>query len=344
MPTSTHKAIFDKPNVLVTGGAGFIGSHLCDQLVKTRHVICLDNFSSGAERNIDHLLVNPDFEFIRHDLTAPVDLESLAELEKFRIKFQGLQEIYHLACPTSPKDFESSREATVLANSLATKHALDLAVKYRAKMLHASSSVVYGPRRPDLRLFPEHYFGYVDPIGPRACYDEGKRFAETLVTTYRSVHDLDAKIVRIFRTYGTRMRLNDGQMLPDFVSAALDGKDLVIYGDESFSSSFCHVSDIVEGILKIMNSGEQGPINLGSDLDYRMADVARKVVELTASKSQIVFRQPLLFMSPLGLPDLALAKERLGWFAVTLLEDGLKEVIDYLKAYKPLVEMQREIG
>ena len=339
MPT---KAIFDLKNVLVTGGAGFIGSHVCDELVKSAKVICVDNFSSGDERNIDHLLSNPNFVFLRHDLTQPLDLEAKPELERYRIKFQGLQEIFHLACPTSPKQFETRRLETVLANSLAVKHVLDLAVKYRAKLLHASSAVVYGPRRPDLKVFREDYFGYVNPVGPRSCYDEGKRYAESLVVTYREVHNLDAKIARIFRTYGSRMRLQDGQMLPDFVASALDNQDLVIYGAEDFSSSFCHVSDLVSGLVKFMRSGETGPMNFGSDLEYRLVDVARKIIELTGSKSRITYEEPLLFMSPLGLPDITMVRERLGWFPVMMLEDGLKEIVDYTKAHKPLIGMEHQ--
>lgn len=334
------KPIFDQKNILVTGGAGFIGSHLCDELVKRAKVICVDNFSSGDERNIDHLLSNPNFVFLRSDLTEPLALEEKTELERFRLKFQGLQEIYHLACPTSPKQFASHRVQTALANSLAVKNVLDLAVKYRAKLLHASSAVVYGARRDDLKVFREDYYGYVDPLSPRACYDEGKRFAETLVVTYREEHELDAKIARIFRTYGSRMKLGDGQMLPDFAVAALDQRDLVIFGDENFSSSFCHVSDLVSGLIKFMRSGELGPVNLGSDLEYRLVDVARKIIELTASTSRVAFQEPLLFMSPLGLPDITLARERLGWFPVTMLEDGLREIIEYAKANKPLVGME----
>lgn len=337
MPT---KAIFDRKNILVTGGAGFIGSHLCDELVKTAKVVCVDNFSSGSERNIDHLLSNPNFVFIKADLTEPLQLGERSELERFRVTFQGFQEIYHLACPTSPKQFESRRIETALANSLAVKNALEVALRHQAKFLHASSAVVYGPRREDYKVYREDYHGYVDPIGPRSCYDEGKRYAETLVTTYRDVHKLDAKVARIFRTYGTRMKLDDGQMLPDFVSAALDNKDLVIYGDENFSSSFCHVSDLIAGLVKFMRSGDVGPFNFGSDLEYKLVDVARKIVEFTSSKSKITFVEPLLFMSPLGLPDITAVREKIGWFPVTLLEDGLREVIDDAKANKTLVGWQ----
>ncbi|MDD5110197.1 MAG: GDP-mannose 4,6-dehydratase [Patescibacteria group bacterium] len=334
------QAIFDQKNVLVTGGAGFIGSHLCDELVKTAKVICVDNFSSGSERNIDHLLSHPNFVFLKADLVEPLDLEERRELERFRVRFQGVQEIYHLACPTSAKQFEAQRVQTALANSLAVKNALDLAVRYKAKFMHASSAVVYGARRDDLKVFREDYFGYVNPIGPRSCYDEGKRYAETLVTTYRDVHQLNVKVARIFRTYGTRMMLDDGQMLPDFAVAALDHKPLVIYGNENFSSTFCHVSDLVAGLIKFMRSGEAGPLNFGSDLEYKLVDVARKIIELTGSRSQVKLEEPLLFMSPLGLPDITAVREKLGWFPVVMLEDGLREVIDDAKANKALVGIE----
>lgn len=334
MPT---KAIFEKKNILVTGGAGFIGSYLCDELIKKNKVICVDNFISGDEANIDHLLQNPDFQFIKHDINEPIDFEKLGELDKFRVQFQGIQEIYHLACPTSPKDFEKTRIETVLTNSVGTKNILDLAVKHKSKFLLASSAVVYGPRDPKFSYFKEDHIGSVDQLSPRACYDEGKRFAETLTSTYSQIHNLDTKIVRIFRTYGPRMKLKTGRMLPDFVHNALDDKDLVIFGDESFSSSFCHVSDIVQGMTKMMKSGETGPMNLGSDLEYKIVDVAKKVIEMTNSKSKIVFKKPLLFMTPLGLPDISLIRERFGWFPVVLLEEGIKGAIDYFRAHKSIL-------
>jgi len=331
MPT---KAIFEKKNVIITGGAGFIGSHLCDELVKKSKVICIDNFISGDEANIDHLLQNPDFQFIKHDINKPIKLEELPELEKFQVKFQGVQEIYHLACPTSPKDFEKTRIDTVLTNSIGTKNILDLAVKYKSKFMLASSSVVYGPRDSQNPYFKESHKGVIDQLGPRACYDEGKRFAETLTSTYAQVHNIETKIVRIFRTYGPRMKLKTGRMLPDFVFNALENKDLVIYGDESFSTSVCHVSDTIQGMIKVMKSGESGPFNLGSDLEYKLVDIAKKVIKLTDSESKIIFKKPLLFMSPLGLPDISLIKEKIGWFPVVLLEEGIKGAIDYFRAHK----------
>ena len=219
------EVIFDRKNVLVTGGAGFIGSHLCDELVKTCKVICVDNFITSDEKNIDHLLVDPNFAFIKHDMTELIELEKLPGLQKFKIEFQGIQEIYHLACPTSPINFEKNRYNTLLANSYVIKNVLDLAVKYKAKFLHFSSSVVYGPRQKDNLKIKETNLGHADVLSPHSCYNEGKRFAESFVMNYKDIFKIDAKIIRLFRTYGPRMKLNDGQMIPDFIYNALENKD-----------------------------------------------------------------------------------------------------------------------
>ncbi|PIR13379.1 NAD-dependent dehydratase [Candidatus Falkowbacteria bacterium CG11_big_fil_rev_8_21_14_0_20_39_10] len=329
-------AIFDKKNVLVTGGAGFIGSHLCDELIKTAKVICLDNFSTGDERNIDHLLADPNFEFIKHDVSQPIILEDLPDLQKFKIQFQGVQEIYHLACPTSPRNFMPNREATLLANSYGVKNTLDMAKKYQAKFLHFSSSVVYGPRREGNPKIKEEDLGAVDFLSERSSYDEGKRFAETMVTNFRDIHHLDAKIIRIFRTYGPRMKLGEKQMVPDFILNALDNRDLVIHGDESFSSSFCYVGDLVDACLKIMETDLVGPINIGSDVDVKIIDIAQKIINIIGSKSRVVCQEPELFMTPLCLPDITKARNELGWMPVVTLDKGLERTIDDLRASKGL--------
>lgn len=332
-----QKPIFDKPNILVTGGAGFLGSHLCEALLKAGKVICVDNFVSGIQQNIQHLLSNPDFIFIKHDITVPIDLEAFPELERFKVKFQGVQEIYHLACPTSPKDFEAMRVATLLANAHGTVNTLHLAQRYEAKFLLTSSAVVYGARNPSARYQREDQYGPLDHLSPRACYDEGKRFAETAVATYRQQYGVSAKIARIFRTYGPRQRLRIGEMMPDFIVNALEGKDLTIYGDESFSTSLTYVDDIISGLTKLMGSDEGGPMNFGNPEEYRLADVARKITELTGSVSQVKFEAPLLFMSPLGLPDITLARELLGWMPIVRLEDGLKKSIEFAQAHRGLL-------
>lgn len=331
------KTIFDRKNILITGGAGFIGSHLCDELVKENKVICVDNFISGSELNIDHLLQNPNFIFVNHNIVNPIDLESLPELERFKVKFQGIQEIYHLACPTSPKEFEGKVVDTALANSVGTRNVLDLAVKYNAKFLLTSSSVVYGARLKKSPKVKEEVLGVLDHLNPRGCYDEGKRFAETLTKTYAQAYSLDAKIARVFRTYGPRMRLRDGHMLPDFVYNALENENLIIYGDENFSSSLCYVIDVIEGLIKMMESPEQGPVNIGSDVEVKIIDVANEVIKQTGSTSKVNFEDPLVFMTPLPMPDISLAKEKFGWFPIVRLEDGIKHSIDYIKAHKAIL-------
>ncbi len=343
MPTA--KVSIEKKNVLVTGGAGFIGSHVCEHLLKEgARVICVDNFITSQESNIDRLLQNPDFEFIRHDINVPFDPEAFPELTRFQVKFQGIQEIYHLACPTSPKKFDQYRLQTLYANSIGIKNILDLAVRYTAKLLHASTSVIYGPRPMDGHPFREEETGAVDSLSPRACYDEGKRFAESVCATYAQVHGLDVRIARIFRTYGPRMPLFDGQMIPDFITNALEGKDLEIYGDETFKTSLLFVSDVVDGMIKIMHAPTNiSPVNLGSDLDVALTDVARRIIEMTGSSSKITFKPPLLFMTELGLPDLSRAKEKLGWLPLVTLDNGLKQTIDYTIANKSLLGL-RQMG
>jgi len=333
--------IFEKKNVLVTGGAGFIGSHLCEALLKEAKVICMDDLSGGSLDNIDHLLKERDFIFIKHDVTAPIDFSHFPELERFKIQFQGVQEIYHLACPTSPKDFDAVRLHTLKTNSLGMVNVMELAAQWKAKVFLASSSVVYGARSGKDPFVSEDYKGVVDHVSARACYDEGKRFAETALTTYRDALGLDIRIARIFRTYGPRERLRIGEMIPDFIVNALEGKPLEIYGDKNFRTSLCYVSDMVDGIIKLMNTErDPGPVNLGSDEDMLLSDVAKKIIELTGSASKIVYKPALLFMSALPLPHIAKAKDELAWFPVMRLQDGLKAMIEYTRARKSLLGMK----
>jgi len=334
----------EKKVILVTGGAGFIGSHLCDELVKSNVVICLDSLigTSGQINNISHLLQNSNFRFIKHDINEPLDFNVFPELRDLKIDVHGIQEIYHLACPTSAKNFDKYRIETLKTNAIGTINMLELAKKYQAKIILTSSSVVYGPRHGDNPFFKENDFGVVNFISPRACYDEGRRVSETAMVTYKEMYNIDTKIVRIFRTYGPREVLFDGQMVPDFVLQALTNKPLVIYGDENFSTSLCYVSDIVDGIMSMMASPEAGPINLGNPEKYRLVDLAQKIIQMTGSSSKVEFRKPLLFMTPLGLPDISSAKQKLNWFPVVSLDDGLSKLIEYVKANRillqPLVE------
>jgi UDP-glucuronate decarboxylase len=330
--------IFEQKNVLVTGGAGFLGSHLCESLLQEANVICVDDFSNSSLENIRHLLQYPNFEFIKHDVTLPIDLEAFPELQKFKVTYQGIQEIYHLACPTSPKNFEAHKLESLRANSNAMTATLDLAVRYRAKYVFASSSVVYGNAESTTSYIPETHQGIVDHLSPRACYDEGKRFAETCVETYRQVYGLDAKIARIFTTYGPRMKLRDGLLIPDFILDAIEGSDLIIYGDESLQTSLCYVSDIVDGIVRLMKASPQlAIVNLGTDQMVRMVDVAKQIIAITNSTSTIRFEDPLVFLTKKGIPDLTRAKEHLSWIPLVRLEDGLRHVTDFTVANKEAI-------
>jgi UDP-glucuronate decarboxylase len=329
---------FENKNIVVTGGAGFIGSFLCEHLLADGHrVICIDNLSTGDTKNISSLLQHPNFRFIRLDVNQPFELERFAELAGFKLPFQGIQQIYHLACPTAIRNFDQFKIQTLLANSLGNYHLLELAKKYRARILLASSSVVYGTRKDKTGLVGEEEVGTVDHLTPRACYDEGKRFSETMFETYRQVHSLEIRMARIFRTFGPRMPLFDGQLIPDFILNALDGKELVMYGGRGFRTSLCYITDAIDGIVRIMEAPEYaGPVNLGSDVDLSLEEVAKQIITMTGSSSRIVEGENFVFLSELALPRIIRAKE-LGWFPLVRLEDGLRQTIDYLKANKLLL-------
>lgn len=327
--------IFEKKNVVVTGGAGFIGSHLCERLLKDAKVICLDDFSHSHPTNIQHLLQYPDFEFIKCDVNYPINLEVYTELEKFRVKFQGVQEIYHLACPTSPHDFEKLKMKSLWANSSSMINTLDLAVKYHAKYVFTSSSVVYGNATDQKEVFKETDEGIVHHLSPRGCYDEGKRFAETCVETYHQVYGVDAKIARVFTTYGPHMKLSSGFLIPDFIINALDNKNLVIYGDENLATALCYVTDVVDGLVRLMAAEpEVKVVNLGHDQITKLVEVAKMIIQMTNSTSRVVFADPLVFLTRKGAPDLSYIKEVLGWMPLVRLEDGLAKMIDYTIANK----------
>jgi UDP-glucuronate decarboxylase len=324
-------------NILITGGAGFIGSHLAEKLLRNgdNNVIVIDNLINSNPHNIEYLLQNPKFKFLKFDITEPFMLEEMKELEGFKIKFQGIQEIYHLACPTSAKNFDKFKMQTLDANALGTKNVCEAAVKYKSKIVFTSSSVVYGPRPSDGHYFKEEDVGTVDHLTPRGCYDEGKRFAETIISTYEQVHKIDAKIARVFRTYGPRQKLFDGQMIPDFILDALEGRDLVIYGDDKFSTTLCFVSDVVEALIKLVDAPKGcGAVNLGSGEDVKLVDVANQIIKMTGSKSKVVFEKPLVFTSQLGIPDTRKAKELLGWLPLITLDKGLEQTINYTRAHK----------
>lgn len=321
------KAIFDKKNILVIGGAGFIGSHLCDELVKHNKVICVDNFITGRVENVEHLLGNPNFIFIKHDANEPFDLTQFPELEKFQMQFQGVQEVYNLAAPTNKNAFEQNVYNTLLANSVCVRNSLEIARQYQAKYLFASSSAIYGDPLDGQELLSEEYWGFVDPNGPRSCYNEGKRFAESFVFSFGKQFNLDVKVVRIFNTYGPRMAINSGRMIPDFVLAAADGRDLIIFGDGSESDTYCFVKDVVDGFLKAMNYNLKGPVNLGSPEKFKIIEVANKIIEFTESKSVIQFDHALPYLIKPGVADIRQAKQRLGWFPVVALDEGLRQTV-----------------
>jgi len=307
-----------RKRVLVTGGAGFIGSHLCERLLNEGYeVICMDNLFTGQKDNIRHLMDNPYFEFVRQDVLEDIYVEC--------------DQIYNLACPASPIHYQYDPIKTIKTSFIGALHALGLAKRCNARILQASTSEVYGD--PEVHPQPESYWGHVNPNGIRSCYDEGKRAAETLFFDYHRQHGVDIKVVRIFNTYGPNMRGDDGRVVSNFIVQALKGEDITIYGDGSQTRSFCYVDDLVDGLIKMMNSedGFTGPVNLGNPGEFTMLELANKVIELTGSKSKIVYL-PLPQDDPTQRkPVIDLAKEKLNWQPTIPLEEGLKRTIDYFK-------------
>ena len=307
-----------KQRILVTGGAGFLGSHLCDQLIKRGHdVLCVDNFYTGYKANVGHLISHPNFELMRHDVTFPLYVE--------------VDEIYNLACPASPIHYQCDPVQTTKTSVHGAINMLGLAKRVKAKILQASTSEVYGD--PDVNPQPESYWGRVNPVGIRSCYDEGKRCAETLFFDYWRQHQLEIKVVRIFNTYGPRMHPKDGRVVSNFIVQALKGEDITIYGDGSQTRSFCYVDDLLEAMVRAMNTGSEftGPVNIGNPTEFTMLELAELVLKLTKSKSRIV-NQPLPQDDPKQRkPDIGLAKAALGWEPKVNLEEGLRETISYFK-------------
>ena len=304
--------------ILVTGGAGFVGSHLCERLLEDGNdVICLDNFYSGAKENVWHLIGRPGFELVRHDVTDPYRIE--------------VDEIYNLACPASPVYYQYDPIQTTKTSVFGTFHMLGIAKRTHAKILQASTSEVYGD--PEIHPQPETYRGNVNPIGLRSCYDEGKRCAESLCFDYHRIHGVKAKVVRIFNTYGPRMAVNDGRVVSNFIVQALRGEDITIYGDGSQTRSFQFVSDLIEGLVRMMATEDTftGPVNLGNPGEFTMLELAEKVGRMTGSRSKLVFR-PLPADDPkMRRPDITLAKTHLAWEPKVPLDEGLKKTIDYFK-------------
>jgi dTDP-glucose 4,6-dehydratase len=318
------------PLTLVTGGAGFLGSHLCDRLLKEGHeVICIDNLITGRKVNISHLLPHPRFRFALHDVTRPIDLPALLDGAERRPVFglRPLSYLLHFASPASPKDYHRHPIHTLKVGALGTYHALGLAKAQGAVFLLASTSEVYGD--PEVSPQPEGYWGHVNPIGPRSVYDEAKRFAEAISTAYRREHNVKVRIVRIFNTYGERMRLEDGRALPNFMVQALKGKPLTVYGNGSQTRSLCYVSDLVEGIYRMLMSNESGPVNLGNPEEITIYQLAEAIVRVTQSKSPIAFESLPDDDPKRRKPDITLAKGKLGWEPKIKLEDGLVKTLPY---------------
>jgi UDP-glucuronate decarboxylase len=305
--------------ILITGGAGFLGSHLCDRLVAEGHdVLCLDNFFTGSKKNINHLIGKPNFELIRHDLVHPTFLE--------------VDEIYNLACPASPIHYQYNPVKTVKTNVIGAINMLGLAKRVNAKILQASTSEIYG--NPNVHPQKEDYWGNVNTIGIRSCYDEGKRCAETLFFDYHRQNKVNIRVVRIFNTYGPRMHPNDGRVVSNFIVQALVNKEITIYGDGKQTRSFCYVDDLLEGLIRMMNGPDDfvGPVNLGNSDEFSILDLAKMIIHLTGSQSEIIFK-PLPQDDPLQRkPDITLAKQRLDWEPKLGIEEGLKRTIEYFRA------------
>ena len=307
-----------RTRVLVTGGAGFLGSHLCDRLLEDGHyVLCVDNFFTGTKENVAHLLSNPRFEVARHDITFPLYVE--------------VDEIYNLACPASPIHYQYDPVQTTKTSVHGAINMLGLAKRVKAKILQASTSEVYGD--PQVHPQTEQYWGHVNPIGSRSCYDEGKRCAETLFFDYRRQHNVRVKVARIFNTYGPRMHPNDGRVVSNFIVQGLKGEAITIYGEGTQTRSFCFVDDLIDGLVKLMQTPDDftGPVNLGNPNEFTILQLADKVIELTGSRSTLEFR-PLPSDDPMQRqPDISLAKTALGWQPKILLEEGIGKTIDYFR-------------
>lgn len=312
---------FDRKRILVTGGAGFLGSHLCERLLAGGHdVICVDNFFTGPKDNIVHLIGNPRFEVIRHDVTFPLYVE--------------VDEIYNLACPASPIHYQYDPVQTTKTSVHGAINVLGLAKRVKAKIFQASTSEVYGD--PEIHPQTEDYWGNVNPIGPRACYDEGKRCAETLFFDYHRQYGLDIRVGRIFNTYGPRMHPADGRVVSNFIMQALGGEDITIYGDGSQTRSFCYVDDLIEAFVRFMDDGVNtvghvGPMNLGNPGEFTIRELAETVIAMTGSKSKLTFKDLPTDDPMQRQPDITLARDTLGWEPKTKLEDGLKATIDHFR-------------
>lgn len=330
-----------RPNVLVTGGAGFIGSNLCEYLLEKNNVICIDNFFSGKESNIDHLLSNPHFEFIRHDVTEPLDFEQSAANERFQVEHVGIQHIYHAACSSSPVVYTKQPIQSLTSSAIGTKHILDVAVKYRSKVMFFSDARVYG-LLPGERFSPsEEFFGPLDFTESSNAYAEGKRYAENLVQTYASLYSLEVKIVRLSSVYGPKMHLDDGRMIPEFIRRALQSSDIFLPKELSIGS-FLYISDALDALEKLMVSDLKGVFNIGHGSPYTISDVAKKIIHHAASQSKIVEGIPTstdmtpyhAWMESCTTLNIVKIKDAIGWFPIVLLDEGIQKTLYYMKSLR----------
>lgn len=321
---------YERKTVLVTGGAGFIGSHLCEALVKRAHVICVDNFSTGTPAHLQGLLQHPHFELLRHDINGPLDLEEHRELDRFHVRVHGIQEIYHLACPVAEHSFEQVRLAVMQTGSTGWRNILELAARYKARVLFASSASLYEPTTEpfiseDARCWNDHLL-------PRAVYDESFRFGETMLHAYADMHRFPAKIVRLFQTYGSRMKMNEGHLLPDLIQAALTNEDMTLRYSEDMRLSLCHVTDVVDGLMKTMDHDmDFRVINIGSDQEVRLGALVEQIVRMTGTSARFSFH-PEQEASKTPLPNIHKARQLLHWLPLVRLEDGLKGMVDYIRS------------
>lgn len=319
MKTKTAEKVSNRKRVLVTGGAGFLGSHLCERLlIEQCDVLCVDNFFSGTKENVAHLVTNPHFELMRHDVTFPLYVE--------------VDEIYNLACPASPIHYQRDPVQTTKTSVHGAINMLGLAKRVKAKILQASTSEVYGD--PKVHPQQESYWGHVNPVGIRSCYDEGKRCAETLFFDYRRQHNLEIRVLRIFNTYGPRMHPNDGRVVSNFIVQALRNADITIYGDGSQTRSFQYVDDLIEGMIRLMNndSGFTGPVNIGNPGEFTIHQLAEKVLEMIPDSGSKIVYKPLPSDDPIQRqPDISLAQEKLGWAPVVNIDEGLSKTIEYFR-------------
>ncbi len=329
--TNSASSQNSRPLTLVTGGAGFLGSHLCDRLLEEGHeVICLDNLITGRQENIRHLLGRPHFHFLQHDVTLPIDLPALFAKASTPAPDRALRYLLHFASPASPKDYARHPIHTLKVGAMGTYHALGLAKAQGSVFLLASTSEIYGD--PEVNPQTERYWGHVNPIGPRSVYDEAKRFAEAITMAYHREHQVKTRIVRIFNTYGERMRLDDGRALPNFMVQALQGNPLTVYGKGAQTRSLCYVSDLVEGLYRLLISSEPGPVNLGNPEEVSILQLAQTIIRATGSKSSIVF-EPLPEDDPQRRqPDISQARQKLAWEPRVSLENGLARTVPYFQS------------